>query len=121
MVDKGVCDKEYAWNSSNCEYECDKSCYIGDYLDYEKRKCRKRLVDTLVDESDENIDETSLVKINSTKYKHNSCILYIVLFSRVFTINVGIAVYFVYYKYVNRNKIKCFCIWLYLSNEKLLT
>ena len=57
-----------------------------------------------MDESDENIDETSLVKINSTKYKHNSCILYIVLFSRVFTINVGIAAYFVYYKYVNRNK-----------------
>ena len=110
VVDKGVCDKEYAWNPSNCEYECDKSCYIGEYLDYEKCKCRKRLVDKLVDESDENIDETSLVKINSTKCKHNSCILYIVLFSIFFTINVGIAAYFVYYIYVNRNKRQCFCI-----------
>ena len=30
------------------------------------------------------------------KFKHNSCTLYIVLFSIVFTINVGIATYFVY-------------------------
>ena len=52
----------------------------------------------------EMIGETSLVKINSTKCKHNSCILYVVLFSIFFTINVGIAAYFVYYKYMNCNK-----------------
>ena len=52
----------------------------------------------------EMIEETSLVKINSTKCKHNSCILYVVLFSIFFTINVGIAAYFVYYKYMNCNK-----------------
>ena len=59
----------------------------------------------LVDECDENIDEeTSLAKINSTKCKHNSCILYIALFSILFTINIGIGAYFVYYKYMNLNK-----------------
>ena len=30
--------------------------------------------------------------------------MYIVLFSVLFTINVGIATYFIYYKYMNRNK-----------------
>ena len=30
--------------------------------------------------------------------------LHIVLFSIFFTINVGIGAYFVYYKYMNRNK-----------------
>ena len=25
LIDKGVCDKGYAWNPSNCECECDKS------------------------------------------------------------------------------------------------
>ena len=50
------------------------------------------------------------VKINSTKCKNNSCILYIVLFSISVTINIGIATYFVYYKYINHNKKKCFCI-----------
>ena len=32
------------------------------------------------------------------------CTLYIVLFSIIFTINVGIDTYFIYYKYMNRNK-----------------
>ena len=104
MIDKGVCDKGYAWNPSNCECECDKSCDVGEYLDYENCKCRKRLVDKLVEECNENIEETSLVKINSTKCKHNSCILYTVLFSNFFTINIGIGAYFAYYKYMNRNK-----------------
>ena len=102
LIDKGVCDKGHAWNPSNCKCECDKSSDFGEYLDYVNCKCRKGLVDKLVKECDENIEETSLVKINLTKCKHNSCILYIVLFS--ITINNGIATYFVYYKYLNHNK-----------------
>ena len=102
LIDKGVCDKGYAWNPSKCECECDKSCSVGEYLDYENCKCRKRLVDKLVDECDENIDEVKIV--SESKNKCNSCILYIVLFSVFFTINVGIATYFVYYKYMNCNK-----------------
>ena len=35
LIDKCVCDKGYAWNPSNCESECDKSCDVGEYLDYE--------------------------------------------------------------------------------------
>ena len=50
LIDKGVCDKGFIWNPSNCECECDKSCDIGKYLDYENCKCRKKLVDKLVDE-----------------------------------------------------------------------
>ena len=41
---------------------------------------------------------------NENNYKCNSCTMYIVLFSILFIINVGIGAYFVYYKYVNRNK-----------------
>ena len=29
-----MCDKGFIWNLSNCECECDKSCDIGEYLDY---------------------------------------------------------------------------------------
>ena len=104
LIDKGIYNKGYIWNPSNCKCECDKSCDFGEYLDYENCKCRKRLVDKLIEECNENIEETSLVKINSTKCKSNSCILYIVLFSIFFTINIGIATYFVYYKYLNHNK-----------------
>ena len=41
---------------------------------------------------------------NENSYKCNSCILYIVLFSIIFTINAGIGAYFAYYKYLNHNK-----------------
>ena len=56
LTDKGVCDKGYFWNLQNCKCECDNTCDIGEYLDYSSFKCRKRLVDKLVEECRENID-----------------------------------------------------------------
>ena len=96
-------DKGFIWNPSNCECECDKSCDIGEYLDYENCKCWKKLVDKLLEECSENIKETRLVK-NENKHKCSPCIMYIVLLSLSFVINTGIATYFAYYKYINRNK-----------------
>ena len=60
--------KEYAikgfiWNSSNCECECDKNCDFSEYLDYENYKCRKKLVDKLIDECAETIEEVKLAGI----------------------------------------------------------
>ena len=63
LIDKGVCDKGFNWqlcNPSNCESECDKPCDVGEYLEYKRCKCRKRLVDKLVEEYNENIDEKEL-------------------------------------------------------------
>ena len=104
LNDKCICNKGYIWNPSNCKCECDKLCDFGEYLEYENCKCRKRLVDKLIEECNENIEETSLIKINSIKRNHNSCIVYIVLFSIFFTIKIGVATYFVYCKYINHNK-----------------
>ena len=106
MIDKGVCDKGFIWNLSNCECECDKSCDFSEYLDYKNCKCKKMLVDKLVEEYTENIEETRLVEKTSTelqsaknenKLKCSSCTLCIVLFSILLTINVGISTYFVYF------------------------
>ena len=47
---KGRCDTWFIWNPSNCEFECDKSCDIGQYLDYKNCKCRKELISKLVAE-----------------------------------------------------------------------
>ena len=104
LIDEGICDKGYIWNPSNWKYECDKSCDFGEYLDSENCKCRKRSIDKLIEECNENIKETSLIEINSKKCKHKSCILYIVLFSIFFTINIGIGTYFIYYRYINHKK-----------------
>ena len=58
------------------------------------------LVNKLVQECTENIEETRLVQItsakNENKHKCSSCALYIVLFSILFTINVGMGSYFFY-------------------------
>ena len=43
LIDKGVCDKGFIWNPSNCKCECDKSRDIGEYLEYENCKCRKKI------------------------------------------------------------------------------
>ena len=107
LVDKGVCDKGFIWNPSNCECECDKTCNISEYLDYSNCKCRKKLVDPLVEA--ENINETSLVKktLDKNGSKSNSYVVYKALFWTFFIffiINFGIDIYFVYRNYVNRNK-----------------
>ena len=38
LIDKGVCDKGFIWNPNSCECGYDKSCDIGEYLDYENCK-----------------------------------------------------------------------------------
>ena len=60
MNDKGIYGKGFIWNPSNCEYECDKSCDAGEYLDYENCKRGRSLIDKLVEECIENIDEKKL-------------------------------------------------------------
>ena len=47
----------FVWNPSECNCECDKSCDIGEYLDYENCKCRRKIVVSLVEECSKNIDE----------------------------------------------------------------
>ena len=99
-----MCDKGFIWNPSNCECECDKSCNIGEYLDYENCKCRKKLIDRLVDECTETVEEVKPTIIilaeneNENSYKRSSCTVYTVLFWIFFTVNIGgIGAYFVYF------------------------
>ena len=78
---------------SNCKYECGKSCDVGECLDYENFKCRKRLIDKLVDECSENIDVNESENVTSNKYKHvcGSCTIYIKLFVIFFIISIIIS------------------------------
>ena len=100
LIDKGEFDKGFIWNPNNCQCECDKACDFGEYLDYENCKCRKKLVDKLVNECIETVEEVKLVKIglskNENSYKCSPCIVHIVLLLTFFTINVGIVIYYVY-------------------------
>ena len=114
MIDKFVCDKGSIWSPSNFECECDKLCDIGEHLDYENCQCRKKLADKLVEECTETVEEVKPAKITSVehdKHKCSSCTLYLVLFSIIFTINVGIGTYFVYFHwYLKKDVIRVNCV-----------
>ena len=107
--------QRFIWNPSHCECECDKSCDFGVYLDYEDWKCRKKLVDKLIEEYTENIYQVKLAGItlagNKNKHKCSSCTMYIVLFSIIFRINVGIGTYFVCSHWYTK---KMFLVYPYL-------
>ena len=112
MIDKGICDKGFIWNPSNCECECDKTCDISKYLDYENCKCRKKLVDKLIDECTETIEEVEIAKItladNENENKFSSCTVYIVLMIMISTSFTEITIYFVYYSWsLIKNNVSC--------------
>ena len=75
-----MCDKGFIWNPSNCEYECDKSCDIEKYRDYKNCKCRKKIIDKLIEECSEYIDETLDINSSSDNKTPDSCTVYIILF-----------------------------------------
>ena len=64
----------------------------------------------MVKERSENIDEVKIAGITQADDKNklknicNSCALYLVLSPVIFTINIWVGTYFIYYKYINRDK-----------------
>ena len=70
------------------ECECDKSCDIGEYLDYKNFNCRNSIVDKLFEECTRIVDENKIYNENLNKISSNdslsdcvSCTPYIVLFA----------------------------------------
>ena len=110
-----VCDKGFVWNLSNYKCKCDKSCHLGEYLDYENFKCRKKLFASLIKKCTETVEEAKLAKLtflkNENSYKCIPCTLYVVLLSISFTINIaGIVTYYVFSQYYRKKRFtKC---WL---------
>ena len=107
-----MCNKGFIWNPSNCECEYDKASDIGEYLDYENCKCRKKSVYQIIDECTESVEEVKLAKItvavNERENKYSSCTVYTVLMIVAFTIFTGITTYFVYYNWsLIKNNISC--------------
>ena len=110
-----MCDKGFIWNPSNCECECDKLCDVGEYLDYKKCKCRKRLIDKLVAKYIENTDGNEMIynstlneiPLNYYKKICNFCTVYIVLLAIFLIISISISSVFIYFHwYLKRRYIK---------------
>ena len=82
-LDAIVCNNRQRCNDDKCRCECkelidksvcDKSCDVGEYLDYKNCTCNKRLADKLVDECTETADEEVEITDN-IKNIYNSCIM----------------------------------------------
>ena len=127
---KGVYDKGYIFNPSNCKCECDKSCNTSQYLDYLDCKCKKKIIDLIVEKCIEydddktklvnktvikNDNKTKLIIITVTKNDNktkivnktveNSCKVYIILTIVSIVISTVYAIYFVYYnRFLIKNK-----------------
>ena len=87
LMDKGRCNEEFKRNPRTCECECEKSCDVGEYLNYMACKCRKRQIDQLFDNCDEDTDENETAQdatfydFGLNKKKHKSRMPYVILFS----------------------------------------
>ena len=93
LIDKGICHKGFIWDPSNCNYQCDKSCDVREYLHYENCKCRKRLIDKLIEGCSETIDGNEMTSAALNDYENacGSCAIYIVLFVIAFLIIIDIS------------------------------
>ena len=76
------------------------------------------MIDKLIEECNEDIDEKVKI-LDKSEDKCCFCIVCIVLFWIFFTINIGIAIYFIYYKYINHNK-KMFLYMIMFIKEKII-
>ena len=91
MIANGRCDKWFIWNPSNYECECDKLMWCWRDLDHENCKCRKRLLDKLVEECSKSIDGNNVIyngTLNDYGKICNSCTVYIVLLVTFFIISI---------------------------------
>ena len=105
LIDKGACNKGYIFNPSNCKCECGKSCNTSQYLDYLDCKCKKKIIDLIVEKCTEYDNKTKIVnktddktdnKIIVTKTVKNSCKVYIILTLISIVISTVYSIYFVY-------------------------
>ena len=107
LVNKIVCYKGYIWNPSNFACVCDKSCGVGQYLDYKSCVCRNSLVDKLVKECTNVIDEDKIYNKTLHVTLPNdcaSCTLYVVLFAVFLSTSVLISPVFAYFHWYKKNK-----------------
>ena len=100
LISKINCDKGYSWNPSICECECDKSCGIGEYIDYKSCTCKKSIIDKLVEECTNTIEENNndiLTNPSDNAVYFSLFIVFLVLF----LISIVFLIYFYCYKRKN--------------------
>ena len=99
--------------------ECDKSCNVGEYVDYMNCKCRKRLIDNLVEKYNEDIDGNEVAAKTAVTYNVTLndfelnkklfkswmlCVILLIVAWVLIVIGVSNA-YLYFYRYIKRNSL----------------
>ena len=120
MIDKGRFNNEFIWNPSISECQWDKSCDVGQHLDYKDCKCRKKLIDKLVQQCSEDINGNNMihnVTLNNYEKVFNS---YIVLLVIALIIIISIGCTFIYFYWFREKHISAEHINMVANHEKIL-
>ena len=111
LIDKGSCIKDLFGILVIVNVNMINDVMLENLWIMKTANVEKKLVDKLVEECTEDIDEVKIVKMTLSEHENkfenkckSSCTIYLVLFSLIFPINIGIGTFFVYYKYMNHDK-----------------
>ena len=112
------------------KYLFENPAIVGDYLDYKNCKCRKSLIDKLVEECGESIDGNKLlhnetfngiflntIPLNDFKKVCGFCILYIVLLVIFFKTSICISSVFIYFHWYLKKIIFVLTLILILKQQ----
>ena len=99
------CDKGYTWNPSTCACQCDMWCKPGQYLDYKKCICKKKLIGTVIAECTNIINETMINNSDNITNDNTITNIFIGLFSVVMFAIIVFFCVFAYFKWFKGKKL----------------
>ena len=99
------CDKGYMWNPSTCACECDMWCKPGQYIDYKKCVCKKKLIGKIISECTSIINETMMNDKNNIANDDTTTSIFIGLFSVLLFIRITCFCVFAYFKWIKGKKL----------------
>ena len=78
LDDWDSCEKDYMWNPSTCNCECNKACKIDKYLDIENYSSEKGLISKLVLECEDEILNATENSLDDKKKhaKNSNCLIH---------------------------------------------
>ena len=99
------CTKEYTWNPSTYECQCDMWWKSGQYLDYKNCICKNKLIGRVNEECTSVINETMMNNKKNIANDNTITNIFIGLFSVVMFIGIFCLCVFAYFKWIKGKKL----------------
>ena len=102
------CAKGYTWNPIICEYQCDKWCKPGQYLDHKNCVCKNKLISRLTEECTNVINETMINNNKDNITNNNTYLILFIVFLIGFIVFLIGFIYYYYRNNANKRKLRDF-------------